>query len=300
MNDPMDQVIATLRDHPDGPQRLLVTGWFSFEDGEVTAGDVLALRAAEAALDRAGLAHDTAWSAGFRPGALHLEGARPEDYDSLLFVCGPLHGAQIRALHRRYARCRRLAVDVSVVDPDACEATGFELVVARDGTGSPRADLSARARVGPLPPVVGVVLTAGQGEYGAARRHETVSALLEKWVAGRDCARVPAETRLDSRDWRLCATPEQFLALAGSWSLILTTRLHGLVLGLRAGVPVLAVDPVAGGAKVSAQARALRWPAALSADAVDERSLDRWWDWCLSPAGRNAARRRARQAGPRG
>ncbi|WP_435896914.1 polysaccharide pyruvyl transferase family protein [Streptomyces diastaticus] len=300
MNDPMDDVIATLRDHPDGPQRLLVTGWFSFEDGEVTAGDVLALRAAEAALTRAGLAYDTAWSAGFRPDALHLEAARPQEYGHLLFVCGPLHGEQIRALHRRYAHCRRLAVDVSVVDPGAPEVTGFHLVLARDGAGSPRADLSARAAVGPLPPVVGVVLTEGQGEYGAARRHESVGALLRDWVAQRDCARVPAETRLDSRDWRLCATPEQFLALAGGWDLVLTTRLHGLVLGLRAGVPVLAVDPVAGGAKVSAQARALRWPATLPADTAGEPLLDRWWTWCLSPAGRAAARRRARAMRPRG
>ncbi|MFD4988456.1 polysaccharide pyruvyl transferase family protein [Streptomyces sp. NPDC058374] len=298
MTDPMDEVIATLRDHPDGPQRLLITGWFSFEDGEVTAGDVLALRAAQEALTRAGIVHDTAWSAGFRADALHLDAAEPDEYGHLLFVCGPLHGEQIKALHRRYARCRRLAVDVSVVDPDAPEVAGFDLVVARDGVGRPRADLSVRAPLGPPPPVVGVVLTGGQGEYGAARRHEAVGALLERWVGGRDCARVPAETRLDSGDWRLCATPEQFLALVGGWDLVLTTRLHGLVLSLRAGVPVLAVDPVAGGAKVSAQARALRWPATLTADTVCERLLDRWWAWCLSPAGRDAARRRARLMGP--
>jgi hypothetical protein len=71
-------------------------------------------------------------------------------------------------------------------------------------------------------------------------------------------------------------------------------RLHGLVLALRAGVPVLAVDPVAGGGKVTAQAAAWDWPAVLAAEQVTEQSLlDERWDWCRSPAGRSEALRAA-------
>ncbi|CAD5922420.1 hypothetical protein ACWGH7_24050 [Streptomyces cyaneofuscatus] len=78
---------------PRGPTgRVLVTGWFSFLDGEVTAGDALARRAVSAALHRLGIAHATAWSPAFAPGELTLEAALPSAYEQLLFVCGPVHG----------------------------------------------------------------------------------------------------------------------------------------------------------------------------------------------------------------
>ncbi|MFH9401178.1 polysaccharide pyruvyl transferase family protein [Streptomyces sp. NPDC017638] len=285
-------VLRSLRG-PAGPRkRLLLTGWFSFPDGEATAGDVLAQRHMSAALTGAGIPHDTAWSPGFRPGALSLETADPDAYGTLLFVCGPVYGPQVAALHARFSSCTRLAAGVSVVDPAHPAATGFHTIVARDGTRAPaRRDLAAGAALGPLPPVVAVVLSAGQGEYGARRRHAAVNEAITGWLGGKDCARVPAETRLAVDDWRLCATAEQFLALVARCDLVVTTRLHGLVLALRTGTPVIAVDPVAGGAKVTAQARAVGWPALVAADAPAAGVLDRWWDWALSGAGRTAAAR---------
>lgn len=285
-------LLRTLRAPGRRPGRLLLTGWFSFLHGEATAGDVLAQRHASALLERAGVPYDTAWSPGFRPGALTLEAARPDAYDTLLFVCGPVHGPQVAALHAGFRTCRRLAAGVSVVDPADPAVTGFHEVLARDGTGAPaRPDLAARAPVGPLPPVAGVALSSGQGEYGARRRHEEVNARLTGWLAGKDCARVPADTRLATDDWRLCATGEQFLALVSRFDVLVTTRLHGLVLGLRTGTPVIAVDPVAGGAKVTAQARAVGWPALVDAGAPGPRILDHWWRWALSEEGRAAAAR---------
>lgn len=69
------------------------------------------------------------------------------------------------------------------------------------------------------------------------------------------------------------------------------------MLALRAEVPALAVDPVAGGAKATAQAGALGRPAVLPAErAGDRRALDEALAWCLSPRGRAAARRSRQQA----
>ena len=65
---------------------------------------------------------------------------------------------------------------------------------------------------------------------------------------------------------------------------VVTTRLHGLVLALRAGVPAAAVDPIAGGAKVAAQARAVGWPHVVTSDEVDDKTLRRVLDACLEPA----------------
>jgi hypothetical protein len=78
---------------------------------------------------------------------------------------------------------------------------------------------------------------------------------------------------------------------------VVTTRLHGLALALRAGIPALAVDPVDGGGKVTAQAGAWQWPAIVTADqAAAPGWLDELWAWCLSPDGRRTAVAAARSA----
>lgn len=75
---------------------------------------------------------------------------------------------------------------------------------------------------------------------------------------------------------------------------MLTTRLHGLVLVLRLGVPVLAVDPVDGGAKSARRPL----PGLASAGEVlkDVDCLQPWWNWCLSAEGRMLATERATAA----
>ncbi|MFC6885338.1 polysaccharide pyruvyl transferase family protein [Actinomadura yumaensis] len=273
--------------------RVLVTGWPSFVHGEATAGDVLAMEAVREALAGEGIACETAWSPVFRPDGLSLDRADPERYTHLVFACGPLHGDQVVSLHRRFARCQRVAVGVSVIDPDDPAVTGFHAVLPRDAPGAPpRRDLSAApAQTGPEPDVVGVVLAPGQGEYGARGRHARIEDQLTSWLRTRGCARVPLDTRLDPRDWRHPAGPEELEAVIRRLDLVVTTRLHGLVLALRNGVPALAVDPVGGGAKVTAQARAWDWPAIITtgaADAppyLDPAELIRHWEWCLSPEG---------------
>jgi hypothetical protein len=271
--------------------RVLVAGWPSFVNGEATAGDELSMRQVDSALGAEGIDRDLVWSPVFRPEGLHFEDANPARYTHVVFVCGPAHGWQVRELHRRYANCRRIAVGVSVIDPDDPAVRGFDKVLPRDGGRRPFPDLAAGSVTSAVP-VVGVVLAPDQQEYGERRRHDQVHARLLRWVAALDCARVPLDTRLDSTDWRLCATGDQFLSLLARLDAVVTTRLHGLVLALRAGIPALAVDPIAGTGKVAAQARALGWPAWVSAEtALDVRdgSLDRWWHWCLSPEGRERA-----------
>lgn len=270
--------------------RILLTGWFSFPDGEATAGDVLALNRVQEALGQAGLDHEAAWSPGFRPAGPSLEQVRPEDYSHLVFVCGPLHGPQIEALHRRFAHCVRIAAGTSVVDAGSPAVTGFHRVLARDAPDTePTPDLAAGAPVLPVRPVAGVILTHGQQEYGARRRHARVAEEVTRWLSGRDCARLELETRLDVHDWRLSATPVQLESVLSRLDLVVTDRLHGMVLALRVGVPAVVVDPVEGGAKVTAQALACGWPALIPVEQLNESVLDHWWDWCAT-AGRGLAR----------
>ncbi len=279
---------------------MLVTGWSGVLHGEATAGDVLSMAAVSDALTTVGVACRTGWSAVMcPPGGLRLDDADPADFTHLVWACGPLSGKPVVQTAARFARCRRIAVGVSVLDPADPAVAAFDTVLARDTAGAGGLpDLAARPPVGPVP-VVAVFLTAGQQEYGARRRHDQVSAAIGDWLGSRDLARLELDTRLDPRDWRLAATPGQVESVVRRVDAVVTTRLHGLVLALKNGVPAVAVDPVSGGAKVTAQARAWDWPV-LAAEALTPTALDAALDAALSDAGRAAAGRAAGSAASAG
>jgi Polysaccharide pyruvyl transferase len=278
--------------------RVLVVGWPSFRHGEATAGDVLAMEAVRRALAGARIPCDLAWSPVFRPGGRTLEDARPEAYTHLVFTCGPAHGWQVARLHERYRSCRRIAVGVSVIDPADPAVTGFHAVFPRDAPGQPaRRDLSAAVPTSPVP-VVGIILAGDQPEYAALGRHAQLTGELGDWLGTLDCARVSLDTRLRPGDWRGPATAAQIESAIAATDVVVTTRLHGLVLALKNGVPALAVDPVAGGAKVARQAAAWDWPVllpragdpALGRPVLDRAALDALWAWCRSPEAVTRAR----------
>jgi hypothetical protein len=272
--------------------QVLVTGWPSFDHGEATAGDVLSMRRVSSALTAAGIPWKSAWSPGFRTGELTLADADPAEFTHVVFACGPAHGPQVRWLHEKFARCRRIAVGVSVVDDQDTAVTGFQHVLPRDDPASSTVDIAASGALSTVP-VAGVILATGQAEYGDRRRHDQVHRAVTGWVKEQDCAPLPLDTRLDRTDWRHCGTPDQFAAILRRLDIVVSSRLHGVVFALRTGKPVLAVDPVASGGKVSAQASAWDWPALLTADQVCGRSgrslFASWWKWCLSEEGTRRA-----------
>lgn len=282
--------------------RVLITSWASFLHGEANAGDVASTHRVASALETAGIPHDSAWSPMLRPDAMSLAQAPAQNYTDVVFVSGRLHGWQVEQLHERYASCRRVAVGCSVIDPHSPAYTGFHSVLARDFPGAAAArDLSAGVPYARTP-VAALVLASGGREYGTHRRHERVHQHLLDWFAGVDCAPIVADSRLNTGDARMCATPDQFAALLERSDVVVTTRLHGLTFGLSCGVPVLAVDTIAGGGKLSAQATAWEWPALLSAEDVHvspegtRPRLQRWWEWCRTPEARVLAESRAAEA----
>jgi UDP:flavonoid glycosyltransferase YjiC (YdhE family) len=110
-------------------------------------------------------------------------------------------------------------------------------------------------------------------------------------------AAVTIDTRLDVNSTGL-RTPAEIESLIAHMDVVLTTRLHGLVLALRNGVPAVAVDPVEGGAKIRKQAEAIGWPAVLATEGLTQKRLEEAYEYCLTPAARAAAiqcRDRARQ-----
>jgi hypothetical protein len=264
--------------------RVLVAGWFSIEEGGATAGDLLVRDTVCAWLQAQGIPHDVAHERAIGEGVDWFR-VSPSRYTHLVFACGPVGpDLAVAELVERFASCRRAAINVSLVGDPAWRP--FDLLLTRDGAERSRPDLAITQPTASTP-VVAVVRVRRQAEYAEARP-EIAHAAFDRLLSSREAAPFAVDTVLDPRvpGRRSAAEVQALLARA---DVVLTTRLHGLVLALAQGVPAVAVDPISGGAKVLAQAQALDWPASMTVDAFDDATLERHFEWCLTPAARQRA-----------
>ena len=173
---------------------------------------------------------------------------------------------------------------------DGTARLSVETIIPRDDGGGSAPDLSLGTPTVAVP-VVAVVRSHEQPEYGPRQRHAPAHGLIDRLLLASDVAPVEVDTRLHPRDPMLCSNPGQLESALARFDVVITTRLHGLVLALKVGVPAIAVDPVAGGAKVIRQAEVLGWPAALRVEDADAARLQELLAWCLTPEARRTARR---------
>jgi hypothetical protein len=268
--------------------KVLVAGWFSFERMGASAGDLITRDLVCNRLTEEGHEFDVALAPPF-DGGVDWRQADPEAYSVLVFVCGPLgDGPPVDEMFERFRDLPMIGINLSMLD--ALEVWNpFDVLIERDSSRAARPDL-AYLGAEPDVPVVGVVLIDTQDEYGQRDRHLFADEIIDRVLARLEVARVEIDTRLDEGTNTL-RTPGEIEALIARMDLVVTTRLHGTVLALKNAVPVVAIDSVSGGAKVSRQAELLDWPALITADDLGEESLERAIDWCLTGDAHELARR---------
>jgi hypothetical protein len=272
--------------------KFLVAGWFSFEQMGATAGDLMARDVACEWLENAGIAFDIATAPPFT-GGIPWRTADPSAYSHVLFVCGPFgNGEPVTAFLNHFSGRKLIGLNLSMLQ-HLSEWNPFTLLIERDSSHAVNPDL-AFASTQALVPVVGLVLVHRQKEYRGSR-HEEVHAAIRRLPANRQMCVVNIDTRLDvnSNGFRTAAEVESLIARMDA---VVTTRLHGTVLSIRNGVPPVAIDPIAGGAKILHQARAIGWPVVLTADEITDTKLQAALDFCLSDEARREARMCAARA----
>ena len=268
------------------PRRALVAGWFSFDWMGASAGDLMARDVVTGWLDQAGIAFDVAMTAHLGGGVL-VDQVDPADYSDLIFVCGPLgNGEPVTSLLERFGHANLVSINNSMLQ-DLDEWNPFDLLIERDSSRASRPDIALLAE-NELVPVAGLILVHKQKEY-AQGRYDHVHSLLRAFLDEQPAAIVQIDTCLDPENQTGLRSPREIEALIAKMDVVLTTRLHGLVLSLKNGVPAIAVDPIAGGAKIVKQAAALGWPYVFSPETLSKEALSRAYDDCMSGKGRQLA-----------
>lgn len=252
-----------------------------------SAGDLLTKDVVCNWLDHANVAYDVLLAPPFEP-SLDWQQIDPQLYSHVIFVCGPFgNGPPITDFLPRFAHCRLVGLNLSMLEPLE-KWNPFNVLLERDSSRIGRPDICFLSDL-PGAPVAGLVLAHKQTEYGPRALHEKANTAIERLVASRDLAVVPIDTRLDENSTGL-RSPAEVESLIARMDVILTTRLHGTVLALKNGVPVVAVDPIDGGAKVTRQAETINWPVVFGADTLSDHALQQGLEYCLTSEGREAAR----------
>lgn len=274
--------MSTRRLHREDRLTVLIAGWFSFEDGHATAGDVLAARVVRQWLDDAGIVNELAAAPPFE-GDVHWRSANPAKYEIVIFVCGPFGVLRSEAeFFRHFANSRIVGVDLSVPDqPDRWNP--FDLLIERDSPTTGRPELVFASRNDKVP-VVGVCLVEDYPGGATAVAHAAISRLLGRF----EVARVHIDTRLDVNTTGL-RTEREIESLLAVADVVVTTRLHGMVFALKHGIPVLPVDPAPGGGKIMRQAETLGWPVCFEVNEMDDADLDAAFHYCLGEEARQRA-----------
>jgi hypothetical protein len=266
--------------------KALVAGWFSFEEMGATAGDLLARDVVCEWLRGAGFSYDVALASPFE-GGVDWRTVTPSDYSHVCFVCGPLgNGWPITDFLPRFREQYLIGINLSMLE--SLETWNpFDLLIERDSSRAAHPDINFIARPAPVP-VVGVVLVHPQTEYGDEAKHAVADAAIHRLIAARPMATVPIDTRLDSNRTGL-RSPSEVESLIARMDVVLTTRLHGMVMALKHGVPAIAIDPIAGGAKILRQAEVVGWPRVFTTDTLSDGALQEAFDFCLTAGARDAA-----------
>ena len=272
--------------------KTLVAGWFSFELMGASAGDLMARDLVCRWLVEAGQDFDVAAAPPFR-GGVRWEETAAGSYGRVIFVCGPFgNGEPVNRFLEHFAGCELIGINLSMLEPIEMW-NPFDLLLERDSSAASRPDVTMLSEKA-LVPVVGLVLIDEQPEYGNDDLRGAANEAFDRLIASREMSVVRIDTRLDVNAAGL-RTPSEVESLIARMDVVLTTRLHGLVLGIKNGVPAIAIDSVAGGHKVSRQAETLGWPYVFRADGLDEEALRLAFDACLRQETRtNAARCRER------
>jgi hypothetical protein len=265
-------------------------GSYGFKGGP-TMGDLLAVNNLSSRLHQRGIVH-----AVISHPELQIPGHLPvEDIYSIkpvrrvVLVCGPITDSRdlsdLLSVHRHAIK---IAAGVSVLANHARMNRRFHHIVGRDGIDPSYFDLAISKTVEPAGnrrfETVGVCLRGPQSEYGTRRAGMAHQAEATFNNAARELALRPLEidTVLSPQN----GAGAIHAGFAAS-DIVLTTRMHGALLALAAGKPVIAIDQVPGGAKVSAVIGKTGWPFVFRAEqasaetvrsAVDELRAGKWED----------------------
>ncbi len=253
-------------------RRVVICGYFSLPYKTNTVGDLLVLSVLQEWLEQMGIEYDVV--SDYKEvisNAIPLEAICMSQYDAMIFVCGPLADFDsLIQFIQTFDGLKKIAINISIVDDKSKIVDLFDYIIPRDSKSEINFDLSLSKLLLDRVPVVGLVFVGPQKEY-VMQKHKVVEEIVVEALRKLEIASVYIDTKVPFNEYGLQNTVE-IMSVISKMDAIITTRLHGSILSLKAHVPFISIDPISCGAKVSRQMRKIGWPYVLD---VDNLSLNK-------------------------
>jgi hypothetical protein len=252
--------------------KILIAGWFSFKDMGATAGDIFSCNVVCDWLEEVGLEFEIAYAPPFKGGVKWNE-TKPQVYSHVIFICGPFgNGWPVAEFLEHFKTAKLIGLNLSMLD-SLDQWNPFDLLYERDSDKHILPDLAIIAQNKKVP-VVGIILAHVQKEYGTRSKQLDINKIIDQVISKEELAVVRIDTSLINNQYGL-RTPLEVESLIAKMDFVITTRLHGMVLSLKNGIPVIAIDPIVGGAKITKQSEVLGWPLTYSFESINQENLKR-------------------------
>jgi hypothetical protein len=245
---------------------LAFCGTLDFRCSYTTIGDIMAVYNVALKLKQYGIDFDIAYQnhhlLDFNHFCVDIRQIIPNNYSDLLYVCGPIsHTA--KKLSEIFIKQKRTAIGVSAATAiptdffhkvyvrDSQEETNFDLAIA--DIGFPHLHINEEKRR----PGLAICLVGSQSEYGINNGSnlfaQELAVLLNdinkiNKVFVNTLIKPSSKNPLDAElDIQCC-------------SITLTNRMHGALLSIYHRLPVIAIDQIRHGAKVTRILNKINWP----------------------------------------
>jgi hypothetical protein len=259
--------------------KILISGWFSFENMGTTAGDLIACGLVCEWLREFKLDFDVA-SKQEIPEGICWEDMVPQNYTHVIFICGPFgNGWPLTDFLDYFKNSKFIGMNLSLLQ-SLNEWDPFDFLIERDSDRQTNPDITFGAKFQKVP-VVGVIKAHKQKEYGQRAKHEIANKEIDQLIASREMGIINIDTSLEKNQFGL-RTVKEIESVISKTDLVITTRLHGLVLSLKNGIPAIAIDPISGGAKLTQQAKSIKWPYCFNVDTLSQQHLIESFEACLN------------------
>lgn len=253
--------------------KLLLIGYFS------TVGDIEVLDVVKKWLNEAQISFDvSAYNTLINDSiedSKDINNINELDYSHLVILCGPFWQdfyIKSKIDLNRFNHCKVIGLNLSMIEHPTMY-NPFDVLFPRDTSDSQIPDLSLLYESEDVP-VIGLCLAPDQPEYGIKQNHSTVNQILKEVIISKGYGIINMNTQWPHfrNDYHI-SSPNSYEAICRRIDVLMTTRLHGLVIGLKTGIPVIAVDPIIGGGKIIQQGKALNWPYVFSSEDINKSMI---------------------------
>lgn len=238
-------------------KKIALCGWFSVEKGQATSGDILCLNVIIGWLKKWNFEFEIIYSK--KTGGKGFKNY-PKDYFNLqIFICGPIDGSySVQKELFEWFKGAWYFWSNSIIN--RTESMHNLNTIFRDGAEKTYPDFSL-LYTNETSPFILSILRGKQKEYGVENClsdyvQNVVGEVLEEGGYFFD----NINTELDCSSQQMLRKSMAIERFISSADLIITTRLHGFIHGLRSGRLVIAIDQIKNGAKLATMCNQIDWP----------------------------------------